>query len=373
MSSSLISYLTDVHFGCGAIAELPALLSSLNISRPLLVTDKGLSALGMPDRLQVDLAAVHDDVPTNPTESSVVAGANTYSANSCDGIIALGGGSPIDCAKGVSLKVTHPGPLKDYALIHGGLAKITADKPPLIAIPTTAGTGTEVGRGALITVEGGTKLGIISKHIIPTASICDPELTVGLPPRLTAATGVDAISHCVETYSSPKFNPVADAIALDGLSRAWQHLPIAVSQPENLEARSEMMLAAMQGALAFQKGLGLIHSLSHPMGALPHRSLHHGELNGVFMPHVLRFNAQSCPDKMAGIANAVGAASSEDLPQFFTEFQQVIALPISLSEMGVEPVDLETIPPLAIADHSTPSNPRKAIESDCREILQAAL
>ena len=370
--SSLISYLTDVHFGVGAIRQLPSVLEQLGITRPLLVTDAGLVSLGLPDRLSTQFAATYDQVPTNPTEASVDAGVAVFHQNDCDGVVALGGGSPIDCAKAVSLKATHEGPLTDYALINGGVGKITANKPPLIAIPTTSGTGSEVGRGALITVKGGTKLGIISKHMIPNASICDPELTVGLPPRLTAATGVDAVSHCVETFCSPKFNPVADAIALDGLRRAWVNLPIAVQEPTNLDARSEMMMAAMQGALAFQKGLGLIHSLSHPMGGLSHRSLHHGELNGVFMPHVLRFNQNSCPDKMQAIAHAINAAS-EPLPELFKRFHQAIGLPITLSEMGVSASDFSGIAALAMADHSTPSNPRVPTEDDCADLLAAAL
>lgn len=370
--TSLISYLTDVQFGCGAVAQLPALLEQFDVARPLLVTDAGLVALSLPEQVPVKFAAIYDQVPTNPTEASVDAGVEVFKGNDCDGIVALGGGSPIDCAKAISLKAAHDGPLCDYAIINGGLAKITADKPPLIAIPTTSGTGSEVGRGALITVDGGTKLGIISKHMIPNASICDPELTVGLPPRLTAATGVDAISHCVETFCSPKFNPVADAIALDGLARAWRNLPVAVHEPSNLNARSEMMMAAMQGALAFQKGLGLIHSLSHPMGGLTHRSLHHGELNGVFMPHVLRFNIETCPEKIQSMVAAIGVGATR-IDESFTQFNESLHLPITLSEMGVEESDLRGIAKLAMADHSTPTNPRVPTETDCQSLLETAM
>ncbi|MFM1550446.1 MAG: iron-containing alcohol dehydrogenase, partial [Lentisphaeria bacterium] len=201
-----ISYLTDIYFGPGVISELCNLCEAHNVTRPLLVTDQGLVALGMHERVPCEPAAMFADIPTNPTEQSVLAGLDAYHENDCDGIIALGGGSPIDCAKAISLLVTHPKPLEQYALIRGGLSLITADKPPLFAVPTTAGTGSEVGRASLITVASGTKLGLISKHLIPTAAVCDPELTLGMPAQLTAATGIDAISHCVETFCSPKLN-----------------------------------------------------------------------------------------------------------------------------------------------------------------------
>ncbi len=193
-------------------------------------------------------------------------------------------------AKAVALLVAHPPPLAQYAMVEGGVARITPAVAPLIAIPTTAGTGSEVGRGGLITLADGRKLGLVSPHLIPKVAICDPELTLGLPPLLTAATGMDALAHCLETFLSPRVNPPAEAIALDGLGRAARHIERAVSDGADREARWQMMTASMEGAMAFQKGLGAVHAMSHPMGALREPSLHHGTLNAVVLPAVLRFN-----------------------------------------------------------------------------------
>lgn len=372
MISPTISYLTDVYFAPGSITILPELLSSLDVSRPMVVTDAGLVDLGMPDRIGIEEATLFSDVPTNPTERSVLAGLQRYRQSDCDGIVALGGGSPMDCAKAIALLVTHPQPLEQYALIRGGIGNITADKPVVIAIPTTAGTGSEVGRASLITFNETTKLAIVGKPMIPNAAICDPELTLELPPQLTAATGMDAISHCVETFCSPKFNPVADAIALDGLQRACANLREAVANGSNLDARIEMMMASTQGALAFQKGLGMIHSLSHPLGALEKR-LHHGTLNAIFLPHVLRFNAEACPEKMNRMAAATGAADGEELAQFFKQLSIDIGLPTRLSELGVTSEDLAPMAEPAVADHSTATNPREFGIDDAREMLELAM
>ena len=292
---SVISYLTTIRFAFGAIEGLGGDLRDLNIRAPLLVADQGLVSAGLVTRV-LDAIPVHRDAPvfsgtpTNPTEEAVEAALALYRLHACDGIIALGGGSPMDLAKAVALLATHPGPLEPYALILGGLSHITAAVAPVVAIPTTAGTGSEVGRGALITLRDGRKLGFISSHLIPKRAICDPELTLGLPPRMTAATGMDAITHCIETYLSPHDNPVAEAIALDGLKRAVRNIEHAVAEGSNRDARREMMIAALHGGLTFQKGLGAVHALSHPLGGLKELSLHHGMLNAVLLPAVLRFN-----------------------------------------------------------------------------------
>lgn len=368
-----IHYLTGVHFRVGSVALLPEVLAELGVERPLVVTDHALQELRIVDRLDVKPAAVFADVKTNPDEESAVTGVDVYHEHECDGVVAIGGGSPIDCAKCISLLVTHPGPLEQYALIRGGVGRITGNKPPLVAIPTTAGTGSEAGRGALVTMRSGVKLAVISPHIIPTVAICDPELTRGLPPLLTAATGLDAISHCVETFCSPKFNPVAEAIALDGLQRAWRNLPTAVQSGDDMSARGEMLMAALQGGLTFQKGLGFIHSLSHPLGALTHRRLHHGMLNAIFLPHVLRFNATACPEKMSRMAEAIGVGSNaESFARASDELNQTIGLPTRLRDMGVTQEDFAGIPKAAVADHSTPTNPREVTESDCQALLDAA-
>ncbi|MCH2201181.1 MAG: iron-containing alcohol dehydrogenase [Fuerstiella sp.] len=373
MTIPTINYLTGIHFGVGSIGLLSDVLAEYSVERPLVVTDRGLLELGFVEQLGVKPAAIFADVETNPDEAGALAGVAAYREHDCDGVVGLGGGSPIDCAKCISLLITHSEPLEQYALIRGGAARITANKPPLIAIPTTAGTGSEVGRAALVTMRSGQKLAVISPHIIPDVAICDPQLTRGLPPLLTAATGLDAISHCVETFCSPKFNPVAEAIALDGLKRAWQNLPTAVQTGNDINSREELMIAALEGGLSFQKGLGLIHSLSHPLGALTHRRLHHGMLNAIFLPHVLRFNADACPEKMRRMAETTGVGSAaESLARASEQLNESIGLPTRLRDMGVTREDLAGIPAAAMADHSTPTNPRQVTEADCQAMLDAA-
>jgi 4-hydroxybutyrate dehydrogenase len=260
---------------------------------PLVVTDAGVRAAGV---LRPALAAlgdlphaVFDQTPSNPTEAAVRAAVACTSAEGCDGLIAVGGGSSIDLAKGVAIAATHEGPLKTYATIEGGSPR-SPTRAPLIAVPTTAGTGSEVARGAIVIVDDGRKLGFHSWHLVPKAALLDPELTLGLPPMLTAATGMDAIAHCMETFMAPAVNPPADGIALDGLARGWAHIERATRDGSDRDARWNMMSASMQGAMAFQKGLGCVHSLSHSLGGVNPR-LHHGTLNAMFLPAVVRFNA----------------------------------------------------------------------------------
>ena len=371
--STVINYLTTIHFGAGSRQLLSAILSQVGVSRPLLVTDRGIVDAGLADDLPMSTNARFSEVRTNPDEQSALAGAQTYRDHDCDGIVALGGGSPIDCAKAIGLLVTHPRPLSQYALINDGLPRITADKPPLIAIPTTAGTGSEVGRAALITMSNGNKLGVISPHMIPTVAVCDPELTLGLPPRLTAATGMDAISHCVETFCSRTENPVADAIAIDGLARAVGSIRNAVEHGHELQHRSEMLMASLQGGLTFQKGLGMIHSLSHPLGGLRSKRLHHGMLNAIFLPHVLRYNAGECPEKIQRMAAAIGCQDPTTLPDFFAQLIADIGLPTKLSDLNVDATDLRGIAEAAMRDHSTPCNPREMTLVECERMLRAAL
>jgi alcohol dehydrogenase class IV len=216
----IINYLTTINFGAGAVGSLTDALGELGVSRPLVISDHGIKAAGLLDgtsMARLAAAPVFLDVPTNPTERAVLAALDAYRQSGCDGVVAIGGGSPIDLAKGVALLATHDGGLEQYAAILGGIPRISSAVAPLVAVPTTAGTGSEVGRAALITLEDGRKLGFISPHLIPKRAICDPELTLGLPPQLTAATGLDALSHCIETYLSPRFNPPADAIAFRAL------------------------------------------------------------------------------------------------------------------------------------------------------------
>ena len=306
---NIINYLTTIHFGTGALASVSDTMRDLGISKPLIVSDRGIAASGLLEKLKAQLrpeATYFLDVPTNPTESAVKEALHAYRDGGCDGIVAFGGGSPIDLAKGVALLAAHSGDLEQYAAILGGVARITAAVAPLIAIPTTAGTGSEVGRAALITLDDERKLGFISPYLIPRRAICDPELTLGLPPHLTAATGLDALSHCIETYLSPRINPPADAIAIDGFARLWNALPAAFADGSDIDARSEVMMGALQGGLTFQKGLGAVHALSHALGGLKALKLHHGTLNAILMPPVLRWNADAAARKIARLEAAIG-------------------------------------------------------------------
>jgi 4-hydroxybutyrate dehydrogenase len=365
-----ISYLTDIYFRVGAVDVLPDLQDRFGISRPLIVTDKGIVRSGLLDRLKVSGAVVFDRVGANPTESSAVECLESYRQGNCDSLIAFGGGSPIDLAKCVALMTNHEPPLEAYAIRYGGTAKIRDAMPPLIAISTTAGSGSEVGRAALLTLSSGDKLGFLSRYLVPKAAICDPELTLTMPADLTAGTGMDAISHCVEALCSTRDNPVADAIAFDGLGRGYRNIERAFHDPLDRAARSEMMMCSLEGGLAFQKGLGAVHSLSHPLGALTEKGLHHGTLNAIFLPHVLRFNHEFCAEKMDRMAQTIGISRGTDLPEVFESLNQRLRLPDNLTALGLTRADLEPLAQKALEDHCTPTNPRPL---DCNQLLQLYL
>lgn len=367
-----ISYLTDTYFGFGALSLLPELLRDLGIARPLVVTDEGLTRLGKIDRLGIGNLTLFDRVETNPTEESVTGALNAFRAAGCDGVVAAGGGSPMDLAKCVCLLVHHPPPLEQYAVLQGGTSRITPKMPPLVAVPTTAGSGSEVGRAALISLSSQGKLAFLSPYLLPKVAVCDPELTLSLPPLLTAATGMDAISHCVEAFCSPRFNPVADAIALDGLERGAQNIQSATRAGCDRQARTEMMMCSLQGGLAFQKGLGAVHSLSHPLGALTQKQLHHGTLNAIFLPVVLRFNFNSCPEKMEAMARRLGLKDGAALPGFFAELNRQLGLPGNLCQVGLSREELEPLAEAAQQDHCTPTNPRPLALDDCRALYLKA-
>jgi 4-hydroxybutyrate dehydrogenase len=374
---SIIQYLTTIRLAEGAVSGLPQDMAEVGMRRPLIVTDKGLRASGTLDALLAAAsvladAPVFDDVPSNPTEAAAKQALALYRAGGCDGLVALGGGSPMDLAKAVAILATHPEPLSQYALVLGGLARITAAVAPVIAIPTTAGTGSEVGRGAVINLEDGRKLALISPHLIPRRAICDPELTYGLPARLTAATGMDALTHCVEIVTSPRDNPTAEAIALDGLERAMAHIERATADGSDKTARREMMIAALHGGLTFQKGLGAVHALSHPLGTLTNPSLHHGMLNAVLLPHVLRFNVDHAPGKYARLRRAMGLPDGADVAQAVHDLVARLKLPLTLSEMGAPSQVLPSIAASAMLDHCHATNARTATEAEYLGLLTAA-
>jgi 4-hydroxybutyrate dehydrogenase len=378
---ALINYLTHIHFAYDALNVLSDECARLDIRRPLIVTDPGVRQAGLVDRLIASMndsvePIIFDETPANPTEQAIRAAASQFTAEKCDGIIALGGGSSIDLGKGVSIAATHSGPLRTFAAIEQGAHKITGSVSPLIAIPTTAGTGSEVGRAAVIILDDGRKVGLISPYIIPKSAICDPELTIGLPAGLTAGSGMDAIAHCMETFMSPAFNPPADGIALDGLRRGWAFIERATFSPRDRDARLNMMSASLQGALAFQKGLGCVHSLSHSLGGIDPR-LHHGTLNAIFLPAVIEFNMAAASVKrencLARMAEAMRIGDPGRVPDAIREMNIKIGLPKGLSEVGVARRSFSEIVDRALLDHCHKTNPRLATDEDYREILEASM
>src|SRR5450755_1053470 len=381
---ALINYITQVQLDFGVLALLPQELDRAGINKPLVATDAGVRAAGLLDRAVAALGgrahAVFDETPSNPTERAVRAAAELYRSAGCDGLVAIGGGSSIDLAKGVAIAATHPGPLTTYATIEGGSAKISERAAPLIAVPTTAGTGSEVARGAIVIVDDGRKLGFHSWHLVPKTALLDPDLTLGLPAFLTAATGMDAIAHCMETFMAPAVNPPADGIGLDGLERAWKHIERATRDGGDRQARWNMMSASMQGALAFQKGLGCVHSLSHSLGGA-NPKLHHGTLNAVFLPEVVKFNASAesmvKDRRLQRMAHAMGLtyceARGSDLAAALRAMNARLGLPTGLAAMGVTRDLYERIIDGAMADHCHKTNPRLATRADYARMLEASM
>jgi alcohol dehydrogenase class IV len=367
-----LSFGTAVRFGDGARKALPSVLAQAGISRPLLITDKGVMAAGVFSQAIEAIAdaaslPVFTDVPVNPTEAAAVAGAASYKANGCDGVVGIGGGAALDLAKAVAILATNAPPLWDYCNRHSE-PKDIRNAPPLILMPTTAGTGSEVGRSAVIVFDNGIKAGVRCPEIV-TMAICDPELTFALPPSITATTGMDALAHCIETFCSPTVNPPADAIALDGMKRIFDHVERAVTDGNDRQARWNMMMGSVEGAMCFQKGMGAVHALSHPLGALGH---HHGTLNAILLPHVLAYNQDALAGKVARMAQQAGIEDERQLPQAMAQLIARIGIPTRLRDLGVPASALDGIAAAALQDNAHKTNPRPLDKADYIVILQAA-
>ena len=354
-----LNFLNKPHFENGCINKLSSILEDEKMLNPLICTDPGLSDLGMTDQI-INLlskkinAVIYDQTPANPTEKSVGEALELYQGNNCDSLIGFGGGSSIDLAKAVALMVNHEGELIDYSVNAGGIEKIKS-LAPMVAIPTTSGTGSEVSAGSVIIMNDGRKLILISEFLRPKVAICDPELTLGLPPQLTAGVGMDALTHCIEAILSPVIDPPAEAVGLDGIERVIKERSLirAVEDGKDKDARWNMMMASTEGAMAFSKGLGAVHSMSHALGANEELQLHHGTLNAVLLPTILRFNRDHVGDKYSRISRAMGQKGEIDLAEEIEILNTKIGLPSGLKEMGVKE---DMIPELVLHSISDPSN-----------------
>lgn len=370
---SLINYLSRIQFDFGAIETLADELTLAGIERPLLVSDPGVAAAGHVARVR-ELAggrrlAVFDGTPSNPTEAALLEAMALYQEQGCDGVIALGGGSAIDLAKAVALLISHGGVFAAYEIRAGGSQNIGAIAP-LLAIPTAAGTGAEVGRAASLTLLGGHKVAAVNLNLIPRAVICDPELTLTLPAMMTAATGMDALSHGIEAYLSTRENPPAGAMALDCVRRVAAHIERAVADGSDREARWQMMMGALEGGLVLQKGLGAVHAMSHPLGEM---DLHHGVLNAVLLPAALRFNESHAADAYGDLRAAMGLRGHTNLGAWIGDLNRRLGLPAGLREMGVGDDQIAALALAASKDHLAVTNPRPAAPEDYAAMLRAAM
>ena len=354
-----LNFFNKPHFENGSLKKISEVLKVHGIKKPLICTDPGLASIGMTDKIRNLLSnelspTFYEETPANPTEKAVDEALEAYKTNDCDGVIGFGGGSSMDLGKAVALMANHEGNVIDYSLNEGGFTKIKKTVP-MIAIPTTSGTGSEVSVGSVIIMNDGRKLILASEHLRPDAAICDPELTVGLPPILTAGAGMDALTHCIEAIMSPINDPPAEAVGLDGIEKIVcdESLINACKDGQDLDARWNMMMASTEGAMAFSKGLGAVHSMSHAIGANQELRLHHGTLNGVILPTVIRFNKDHVGNKLPRILKAMGKSESADLADEIEKFNEKISLPSGLKEMGVTE---EMIPELVEHSITDPSN-----------------
>lgn len=374
----VMNFLTQCVFDAGALKQLAALAKGKGITRPFIVTDAGIKASGIlakvEDALGVAPAGVFAETVSNPTETQTKIAAKLYKESGADGIIAVGGGSSMDHAKAIGLMASHSEPLETYAAIIGGARKI-GKIPPLIAIPTTAGTGSEVSVGMVIIMQNGRKETFASPNLIPVVALCDPDLTLGLPAGLTAATGMDALTHCIEAVLTPSVNPPAEGIGYDGAQRAFGQgmLVRAVKDGSDAEARWHMMMASYEGALAFVKGLGGVHALSHAAGRLEQKKLHHGTLNAVFLPHILRFHQGAADAKYARLRQVMGLKAGADLADAIQDLNNSIGIPKNLTAMGLAASDAPGIVDYALKDLAHFGNPRPMSADDYARVYETAL
>ncbi|MHA1537620.1 MAG: iron-containing alcohol dehydrogenase [Alphaproteobacteria bacterium] len=375
-------YPTDIHFGAGRISELPETCKALGVSRPLLVTDAGLAKLPMvSDALAANEKAglptrMFSDIQPNPIEANIRAGADVYREGRHDGIIAFGGGSALDSGKNMALAAQNTVSLWDFDVTSPNFVRDReVDLPPIIAVPTTAGTGSEVGRAAVVTDESThTKRILAHTRIMPSAVIADPELTLGLPAHITAATGMDALAHSLEAFcANVEYHPMADGIALEGMRLVKEWLPEAVKNGANIEARSHMMAAASMGATAFQKGLGAIHALSHPLGAL--LDIHHGLANAVLMPYVMIYNRPAIEDRMTRLARYLGLPKPgfEATLDWILELRDGLGIPHKLTGLGIDETRIGELASMAARDPCAQENPVPAGAGEMKSMYLAAL
>ncbi len=374
------SYPTAVRFGAGRISEIAEACLASGISKPLLVTDRGLAGMEITAKT-LDLVeaaglgrALYAEVDPNPSDTNLEAALKVYREGGYDGVIAFGGGSGLDLAKTLAFMAGQTRPVWDFEDIGDWWTRADpAGIHPIVAVPTTAGTGSEVGRATVLTNTASHEKKIIfHPKMLPSIVICDPELTVGMPKHITAGTGLDAFAHCVEAYSSPHYHPMSQGIALEGMRLVKEYLPRAYADGTDIEARAEMMSAAAMGATAFQKGLGAIHSLSHPIGA--HHHTHHGTTNAVFMPVVLKFNADAIRDKFDRAADYLGITGGFDgFCDFVDDFNDSLGIPKTLSALGVENPDLDVLTADALKDPSCGGNPVEMTAENTRPLYEAVL
>ena len=370
------SYPTAVRFGAGRISEIADACKAAGITKPLLVTDRGLANMEITTRT-LDLLeaagmgqAIFADVDPNPNEKNAEAGVKAFNDGGHDGVVAFGGGSGLDLGKLVAFLAGQTRPLWDFEDIGDWWTRADADAiAPIVAVPTTAGTGSEVGRASVITnSETEEKKIIFHPKFLPSVVICDPELTVGMPQFITAGTGLDAFAHCVEAFSSPHYHPMSQGMALEGMRLVKEYLPRAYADGTDLEARAHMMSAAAMGATAFQKGLGAIHALSHPIGAMYHT--HHGTTNAVCMPAVLKFNAPAIRDFIGQAAKYLDIDGGFDgFCGFVDDFNALFQVPRTLGELGISNPDIDRIVAGALKDPSTGGNPVEMTKENTRKLL----